>query len=376
MNRHRLVHVIRKELTRIRRDPATMRLLIVAPLLQLMLYGYAATNDVKDVQVAIYDGDRTAESRLLIQEVEHSYYFHVLPQVSDPRQLGDLLQRGRAQLAINIPPEFARTMARGQTAQVGLLVDGSDANTAGLATGYITGLLAQRGLNWQVDALRRRGMLGDEFPAVTPLPRIWYNVQLRSANFMVPGVFGMILLVITINLAGLSVVRERENGTLEQLLVTPLRNSELIVGKMLPFAVIALMESGLIVLLALHWFLVPFRGSFLLLFGMAAVFLVSNLALGMAISVFSRTQQEAQILSFLLVMPSVLLSGFMFPIQNMPHPIQVLTYAIPFRYFLEIVRGLFMKGVGVSVLWPQMLALTFFAIALSAISMAAMRRRL
>lgn len=376
MDRQRLVHVIRKEFTRIRRDPATMRLLIVAPLLQLMLFGYAATNDVKDVQVAIYDGDHTAESRLLIQEVGHSYYFRVLPEVADPRQLGDLLQNGTAQLAINIPPQFARTMARGQTAQVGLLVDGSDANTAGLAAAYLTGLLAQRDLNWQVDTLHRQGAAGDQFPSVTPVPRIWYNAELKSAYFMVPGVFGMILLVITINLAGLSVVRERENGTLEQLMVTPLRSSELILGKMLPFAVIAFMESGLIVLLALYWFHVPFRGSFVLLFAMAAVFLVSNLALGMTISVFSRTQQEAQILSFLLIMPSVLLSGFMFPIQNMPPSIQILTHAIPFRYFLEIVRALFLKGVGVAILWPQMLALTFFAVALSAVSMAAMRRRL
>lgn len=376
MSRQRLVHVIRKEFTRIRRDPATMRLLIVAPLLQLMLFGYAATNDVRNVQVGIFDGDRTPESRLLIQEIGHSFYFRVLPEVQDPRQLESLLEHGTAQLAINIPPEFARTMARGATAQVGLLVDGSDANTAGLATGYLTGLLAQRGLNWQMEALRRQGETGSQVPSVTPVPRIWYNAELKSANFMVPGVFGMILLVITINLAGLSVVRERENGTLEQLMVTPLRNSELILGKMIPFGVIAFMESGLIVLLALFWFHVPFRGSFVLLFAMAAIFLICNLALGMAISVISRTQQEAQILSFLLIMPSVLLSGFMFPIQNMPQAVQCLTYFIPFRYFLEIVRALFLKGVGVAILWPQMLALTFFAVALSSVAVAAMRRRL
>ena len=316
MNFQRLLHVIHKEFVRIRRDPASLRLLVVGPLLQLVMFGYAATNDVKDVPVAIYDGDRTAESRLLIQEVGHSYYFEVLPQVSDPRQLGEMLLRGTAQLGIYIPPQFARTMKRGQTAQVGLLVDGSDANTAGLATSYLLGLLAQRGLNWQLQDARSQGVLGEQVPGVTPVPRVWYNVELTSVNFMVPAVFGMILLAITVSLSSLSVVRERETGTLEQLLVTPLEASELIVGKMIPLGLIAFFESGLIVLIAIFWFQVPCRGSFVLLFGMGAIFLISNLALGMAISVVSHTQQEAQILSFLLIMPSVLLSGFMFPFRT------------------------------------------------------------
>jgi ABC-2 type transport system permease protein len=376
MDRHRLGHIIRKEFTRVRRDPATMRLLLVAPLLQLILFGYAATNDVRDVRVAIFDGDRSPESRLLIQEVGHSYYFRVLPEVGDPRDLGRLLQKGTAQLALNIPPEFSRQMARGETAQVGLLVDGSDSNTAGLAGSYLIGLLADRGLRWQMEDARREGLLGQSLPSVTPVTRVWYNADLKSANFMVPAVFGMILLVITINLAGLSVVREREVGTLEQLMVTPLRNSELLLGKMIPLGLIAYFESGLIVLLALLWFHVPFRGSFLLLFGMAPVFLVCNLALGLLISVTSRTQQEAQIVSFLLIMPQVLLSGFMFPIQNMPQMVQYFTYLIPFRYFLEIVRALFLKGVGVSILWPQMLMLVVFAVGLSTLAVSTMRRHL
>ena len=193
---------------------------------------------------------------------------------------------------------------------------------------------------------------------------------------MVPGVFGMILVVITINLAALSVVREREVGTLEQLMVTPLRNSELLLGKMIPLGLIGYFESVLIVLLALLWFDVPFRGSFALLLGMAPVFLVSNLAMGLLVSVTSRTQQEAQIVAFLILMPQVLLSGFMFPIQNMPQAIQYVTYLIPFRYFLEIVRALFLKGVGLGILWPQMLILTAFAVGLSALAVATMRRRL
>lgn len=375
MDLGRLRHVVIKEFTRTRRDPATMRLLIVAPLLQLILFGYAATNDVRNVQVAVFDGDRSAESRLLIQEIGHSFYFRVLPEVSDPRELSALLQRGQAQLALNLPPQFARRMHRGETARVGLLVDGSDSNTAGLATAYLTGILADRGVRWQVENARRQGTIGAALPAVQPVPRTWYNAELKSAYFMVPGVFGMILLVITVNLAGLAVVRERETGTLEQLVVTPLTNAELIIGKMIPYGLIAYGESGLIVLLALLWFQVPLRGSFLLLFSVAPLFLVGNLALGLALSVRSKTQQEAQLLTFLLIMPSVLLSGFMFPIQNMPTAIQYLTYLIPFRYFLEVVRALFLKGVGLEVLWPQVVMLGLWAFVLSTLAILAVRRQ-
>lgn len=375
MNRARLGHVIRKEFTRIRRDPPTMRLLIVAPLLQLILFGYAATNDVRNVQVAVFDGDRSAESRLIIQEIGRSYYFRVLPEVSDPRELGRLLLSGRAQLALNIPPRFARDLHRNAHAAVGLLVDGSDSNTAGLATVYLKGLLARRGVQWQVEEARRQGVATETLPAVLAVPRVWYNPDLKSVNYMVPGVVGMILLVITLNLASLAVVREREVGTLEQLMVTPLQSSELIVGKMIPLGLIAYAESGLIVLLAISWFQVPFRGSFLLLFAVAPLFLVGNLALGLVISVISRTQQEAQVLAFLVTMPSVLLSGFMFPIQNMPVPIQYLTHLIPFRYFLEVVRALFLKGVGLEVLWSQVLVLALFAVVLVAVASSAVRRR-
>lgn len=376
MDLRRLRHVTRKEFLRVRRDPPTVRLLVIAPLLQLILFGYAASTDVRNVAVGVYDGDRTAETRLLVQKVNRGYYFRVVAQVSDPRELRGLLERGKVQLALSIPPEFSRRAKRGETAQLGLYVDATDANTAGVATAYLSGLLTQYSLDWQVERLRREGALGATVPQVVAVPRIWYNVDLRSVNFMVPGVFGLILLVITLNLAALAVVRERETGTLEQLMVTPLRPGELVLGKLIPLGLIAFMESGLIVLLALLWFHVPFRGSFVLLFGTAAVFVVANLALGLVISVNSRTQQEAQIIGFLAIMPSVLLSGFMFPIQNMPPAVQVLTYFIPFRYFLEIVRGLFLKGVGVGILWPQMLLLTVFAVGLSLLGIATFRKRL
>lgn len=368
--------MIKKEFRRIRRDPAVLRLLIVAPLLQLILFGYAATNDVRDVSVAICDLDRSPDSRALITEIEHNYYFEVTSLPDDPRQLSGLLLGGEAQIGLVIPYDFTTKLRSGRGTELGLYVDGSDSYTAGLGTSYLVRLLQEQGLRWQERLARADGTFRTAIPTVTAQQRVWYNVDLKSVNYMVPGVFGMILLVITVNLSGLAIVRERETGTLEQLMVTPLRPRELIIGKMMPLGIISLFESGLIVVLALNWFHVPFRGSFVLLFTMAAVFLVANLGLGLLISVLSRTQQEAQIIAFLLIMPSVLLSGFMFPIANMPSEIYLLTYAIPFRYFLEIVRGLFLRGVGVSVLWPQMLVLTLLAVGLIALGIGLMRKRL
>lgn len=372
----RLRHVIKKEFLSLRRDPARLRLLIVAPLLQLILYGYAASNDVRNVAVAVCDLDMSADSRALIGAIEASRTFVVVAQTLDPRRLEDLLLRGRAQIALEIPRDFATELRRGGNPRLGLYVDGTDSNTAGVATSYLAGLLQQRQLSWNLESARRQGQAGTPLPQLISQPRVWYNADLSSVNFMVPAVFGLILLVITVNLSALSVVRQREAGTLEQLFVTPLRMSEFLVGTTIPLGVASFADSGLIVLLALHWFHVPFRGSFVLLFAMAAVFLIANMSLGLVISVISRTQQEAQIVGFLLIMPSVLLSGFMFPIANMPPFIQGVTHFIPFRYFLEIVRGLFLRGVGPSVLWPQMLLLSAFAAGLLALAITILRKRL
>jgi ABC-2 type transport system permease protein len=372
----RLAYVLRKEFTQLRRDKMMPRMILFAPILQLVLFGYAATSDVRNVPVAVYDGDRSADSRLIVEEIAHSYYFHLVPAAQDSRDLERQLLTGKAQIGVHIPPNFHRDLMLGKTPQIGLLVDGTDSNTAGVAAAYLQGILRQRSLQFQTRQSRADGSFGVDMPILTPEPRVWFNDELKSINFMVPGVVGLILLVLTINLAALSVVRERETGTLEQLMVTPLRSYELLLGKMIPYGLLTLLDSGVIVLVARLWFHVPLRGSLVLLFAMAAVFLVTNLGLGLLISAVSRTQQEAQILAFLLIMPSVLLSGFMFPIQNMPVVVQWATYLIPFRYFLEIARGLFLKGVGVAVLWPQMLMLCGFALALLGAGVAAFKKRL
>ena len=372
----RFAHIVSKEFLQIRRDRMTVRLVIMAPLMQLLLIGYAANTDVRNVRVAVCDGDRSADSRLLVEEVDRSYTFNVVAAVDDPRELESLILAGKAQIGLHIPRDLHRRLMRGQEAQIGLLVDGSDSTTSGVATAYLSGIITNRALRFQLRAARAAGTLGASIPTLTAEPRVWYNVDLSSVNYMVPGVFGLVLMVLTVTLSALSIVRERENGTLEQLMVTPLRPRELLFGKVTPFAALILLDAVMVFLLARGWFHVPFRGSLFILFGTALLFLLSTLGLGVLISATSRTQQEAQLVAFLVLMPSVLLSGFAFPIANMPPAIQYVTYLIPLRYFLVIVRGLFLRGVGLEVLWPQVLAMAAFGVVIFALGLAVFRKHL
>jgi len=284
------------------------------------------------------------------------------------------LDHGRAQATLDIPPGFGKKLARGQRPTVQILADGSDSNSATLVLAYLTGTLQAYAAEVQQEAARRPGAAPG--PRLEMEPRIWYNPDLRSVNFMLPALVGLILLIITSNFTALSVVREREAGTLEQLIVTPLRPLELLLGKMVPVAVIGLADALLIVALSVAWFRVPLRGSLLLLFALAGGFLFCTLGFGLLISTVSRTQQQAQMINFFLTMPSILLSGFMFPIANMPTWAQWLTYLIPMRYFLVIVRGIYLKGSGLAVLWPQALALSILGLGLLGSGVLLFRKRM
>lgn len=372
----RLRALIRKETRQMRRDPVLLRMMLVAPIMQLFLLGYAATNDVQNVPVALYDADRSADSRLLAELISHNHYFHLVSTPDDPRALERLLLAGKAQLGVSIPANFHRDRQRNAAPAVGLYVDGTDSNTAGVAAAYMLGLLRQQGLRWQLQQAREAGAAASSLPSLLPEPRVWYNPELKSSHFMVPGVLGMILMTLALNTAALAIVREREAGTLEQLMVTPLRPRELILGKLTPLVVLSYVEMLLVLGVALGWFGVPLAGSVTLLLSMSFMFLVSALGQGLLVSAFARTQQEAQLTSFLLLTPSMLLSGFMFPIQNMPPVIQWLTYAIPFRYFLEITRGVFLRGVGIEVLWPQAAALTGISLLLIGLGVLSFRKHL
>jgi len=371
----RLRAVLQKELRQMRRNPVLIRMLIIAPIFQLIMFGYAATTDVRNVPVVICDQSRSAESRVIADKIRVSPYFILAGHVEDFRQLKRELDAGRAQMALHIPLDFAKSLRRGRPASIAVYVDGSDSVSATVAAGYMAGLLEHYGAALKLEQLKRAGVRLSG-PRVESVPRVWYNPELRSMNFMIPGVFGLIIFAITMVWTGQSIVRERELGTLEQLLVTPVRPLELLLGKSLPYAVAGLLDAGVIVLLARFWFGVPLHGSVALLFALAAVFILTSLGLGLLVSTVSQTQQQALLATFFLVMPSVLLSGFFFPVENMPWIIEQASYLIPFRYFLEVTRGIFLKGVGLSVLWPQVVTLTAFGVALFAAGALSFRKRL
>lgn len=358
-----------------RRNPVLMRVLLVAPILQLILFGYAATTDVRAVPVVICDQSNRRESREIVASIGASYYFDLVGHVRDPRELKTTLDAGIAELALHFPPDFARDLRRGQPGSVALYVDGSNSIVANTAASYMIGLLERHARTISLQRLTRVGMRSGA-PSVEMVPRVWYNPDLRSANYMVPGVFGLIMMLITTVWTAQSIVREREVGTLEQLLVTPVRPLELLLGKSLPYAVTALVAATEIILLARYWFGIAIEGSVLLLFGLALVFILTSLGMGMLISTVSQTQQQALLTAFFVMMPAVLLSGFIFPVENMPWIIQQASLLIPYRYFLEIVRGIFLRGVGLEVLWPQAAALAVFGVVLFTAGTVAFRKRL
>jgi ABC-2 type transport system permease protein len=351
---------MRKEVLELRQDPRLFGIVIMAPILQLTVLGYAATTDVKDVPVVIVDADRSAESRELIARFEASANFVIVGLLGSTAEIDPWLERGDAWMALSIPPNYGRLVATGQTASLQVVADGSDSNSTNVALGYARVLIAGYS---QALLVERTGRARE--PLVNAAIRVWFNPDLESRDFMIPGIVALLLLVITTNLSAMAIVREKELGTLEQLNVTPLARWELIVGKLVPYAVIGMIDVVLVLIVSILWFEVPMRGSILLLFAMSMVYLLSTLGLGLFISTISATQQQAMMTTtFFFLTPMIYLSGFIFPIENMPSWIQPITYLIPLRYFLVILRGIFLKGIGLETFWPQALALLCWGLAM------------
>ena len=350
----RVGHLLTKELIELRSDPRLFGIVILAPIIQLVVLGYAATTDVKDIPLLVDDGDRSAESRRLIDRFDASSNFYIVDVVTGDGAVEQHLEHGTAWMALTIPVGFGTDVASGRPTKVQVIADGTDSNSTSVALGYARSVVAS--YSAERSALRVPG--GVRAAPIDADVRVWFNPRLESREFMVPGILALLLLVVTTNLSAMAIVREREVGTLEQLNVTPLARWELIVGKLLPYALIGMIDVVLVTVVAVFWFQVPFLGSFPLLFACSAMYLLSTLGLGLFISTISQTQQQASMTAtFFFLTPMIYLSGFTFPIENMPDWIQYVTYAIPLRYFLVIVRGIFLKGVGVDVLWPQMAAL-------------------
>jgi ABC-2 type transport system permease protein len=362
----RLLFLVWKELLELRQDRRMLPIVFVAPVVQLIVLGYAATTDVRHVPMVVVDEDRTPASRTLIDRFSGSPYFTVSAVLSSTKPVEGSLERGDAWLAVTIPVGYGQRVGAGQPATVQVIADGTDANSTNIALGYASNLVSA----YALELIGSRLPPGASLPGgLSPEVRVWFNPQLESKFFMIPGVLAILLIVMTVVLASMGIVREKELGTLEQLHVTPLRRWQLVVGKLLPYGLIGMIDIFLVVAVAVGWFRVPLLGSFWLLFAMSLVFLLSTLGLGLFVSTISENQQQAMMTSvFFFVTPMIYLSGFVFPIENMPAVIQPLTYLIPLRYYLVIVRGIFLKGVGLATLWPQAVALLAWGLTILALA--------
>ena len=360
----RIHRLLVKEFIQTFRNPRTKFVIFLAPIIELLVFGYSVTMDLRNVRLAVYDLDNSVASRELVSRFVQSGYFDIVEYVTDDARARDVLDREKARAVLRLNKGFQEKLQAGRQAPVQLILDGTNSNTAGIVLNYsakITAQYSQELLNTRlVRNLGRMPSLG----RVELETRAWFNENLNSRNFYIPGVIAMIVTVVTLLLTSMAVVREKEIGTMEQLLVTPIRPIEFILGKTLPFTVIAFADVLLVTLIGVFWFDVPIRGSLPLLFLATALYLMTTLGLGLFISTISQTQQQAMMGAFFFFFPAFLLSGFVFPIANMPEVVQWLTLLNPLRYFLEIIRALFLKGVGIGILWPQFAALAVLGVAI------------
>ncbi len=376
--KRRIAALMRKEALHIRRDPRSLYLAVGLPVLMLLLFGYAMTLEVKHVALGIIDQDGTKASRELIARVTSSDYFQLRFISTDPRVADRRLDDGTARIVLVVPRDFARSLGRGEKIAVQLLVDGSDSNTALIAMGYLSLIIQSTSQHLLVERLERTGGAAVAVPpTVEPRFRIWFNPALNHTYFIVPGVIAVIMMIMAVMLTSLAIAREWETGTMEQLISTPARPFEIVLGKLLPYFALGLVQLTVVILFGRFLFQVPLRGNLLFLLGMSCLFLVCCLGQGLLISAAVRSQQLAFMLSFLSTfIPAYLLSGFVFPISSMPPVIRPFTTLIPARYFLNIIRGIFIKGSGPAVLWPEIWPLALFALVIVLLCARRLRLRL
>jgi ABC-2 type transport system permease protein len=376
MSLTRLAALVRKEFIQIFRDPRSLTIIFIMPLIQLFMLGFAATNDVRNVPLAGLDHDRSAASRDLLAAYRAADYFHVDYDVTTETELRQLIDSGQAGEGMIIPPGYGDQLAAGQTAEVAFVVDGSDPSIAGTALSAAQ-LIAQAKATALV--AERAAQLGQGAAARLPIEvrtQVWYNPDLISAYNMVPAMIGLILMFLTLQLTAAAIVREREAGTMEQLVVTPLRSTELMIGKLTPFVLIAMIDAVEIIVVGVLVFNVPINGSLALLFALSALFLATSLGIGLFVSTIAKTQREAQMSSMLFVLPAMFLSGFFFPIAAMPKVLQYASYGVPLRYFLIVTRSIVLKGVGIDALVPEVRALAIFAVAIMTLAVLRFRKTL
>ncbi len=371
-----LLSILWKEFVQLRRDARLFPVIFISPVLQLLLLGYAANLDIKNIPSVVCDLDRSAASRGFLDGFMNSGYFTVADRVERLADIDRYLDNGDASMAFVIPRGFGDDTAAGRQAAVMIIADGSESQSATVGVNYANMVVTrytQRIIFGRFERLRGGGLRP---VIINPEIRVWYNPELKSRNFMVPGVLGLILMIMTLSLASQGIVRERETGTMEQLIVTPIRPYQLIVGKLLPFVLIGLVDMVFVLTVASLWFRIPFRGSLALLVAGCLVFMLNTLGMGLFTSTISRTQQQSMLTSLFFIMPQIVLSGFVFPIENMPRIFQEATRVIPIRYFFVIIRGIMLKGAGFGDLWEQFAALGGLGTLILTLSIARFRKKL
>lgn len=370
--------IMRKEFIEVWRDRRSLIFVLAMPVLMLLLYGYGISSDVKRVSLAVYDRDGQPAARELVRRFTSTDYFVVAARVGSLRELRRVIDLGRARVGLVIPEDFSQNLGANRPAPVQFVVDGSDSNTASIAIGNIASI--GRSTELFPRDLRPQVYVNPQQAATAPIELrtwVWYNPELKSSNFLIPGLTAVILMMLAAMLTSLTVAREWERGTMESLIASPLRPAELMVGKILPYVVIGLVDVAFILLVAVFWFHVPLRGSLTLLMVSSTIFLLGGLGIGLFISATTKNQQVAFQLSTLATMlPALLLSGFFYPIENMPPVLRAITYLIPARYFLVVIRGIFLKGIGLPILWRELLFLSLFALLMLWASSAKFHKRL
>jgi len=376
-----IIQILKKELSQTFRNPRMAMLLFIPPLIQIVIFGYAVNFDVKNIKTAIVDYDKSYASREFIAEIESNKYFKIIKRFENAEKVVPAIDGGEISCAIVIGADFQKNIESDKTAIVQAIHDGVDSNNAITVNNYLNIITYKYSAKIQAAKIKKTNIrlaaAGREPLKINSIKvdsRAWFNQSLESKDFFVPGIIGNILMLVTMMLTSMAIVREKEIGTIEQLLVTPIKPAEIVLGKTLPFMIIGIFQAAIIIVAAISWFEIPVRGSYFLLFSAIAIFLVSNLGIGILISTISQTQQQAMLVTTFFMLPAFTLSGFVFPIVNMPELIQYITYVIPLRYFLVIVRGIFLKGVGIEVLYQQYAALILLSCAIFAFSVLRFRR--
>jgi ABC-2 type transport system permease protein len=358
----RIREMLIKEFILLIRDPKMRFLVFLIPILQTIVFGYAVTTDVKNISTAIFDEDKTPQSRAFIDSFVHSNYFNFDYYITHDQQMKDLMDHGSTSAIIHIPRGFQEDIKTGLPTHVQGIIDGTDSNMANIVQNYMSRIVVQESNALAVNEKNNTDPLHPPVPAVNLVNRSWFNENLESRNYYVPGILATVITLLTLTLTSMAIVREKEIGTMEQVMVTPIQRYEFILGKTIPFILIGFFDVTLIFLLAVFWFDVPMRGQIVVLFTGISFYLLTTLGAGLLISTICQTQQQAMMSAFLFYFPCVLLSGFIFPVSNMPLIIQYFTYLNPLRYFLLVIRGVFLKGVGLEILWPEMLLLALMGV--------------